>query len=151
MDIIFNNLTFFSVKGIMFLVFSILAIIVFGYALGRIDVKGVSLGTAGVFIIALLFGALFGGKFLAPEVGASMNNILILKMEEIKVMEGINEGGVIEACKEVTKSNGNLIVKIAVGALVAAAGVGAVIFYKKKKAQKLEDENVDSDLYLDEE
>ncbi len=76
MDVVFNNLTFFSVKGIMFLVFSILTIMVLGYALGRIDIKGVSLGTAGVFIVALLFGAFFGSKFLSPEVGTSMNNIL---------------------------------------------------------------------------
>ena len=61
MDVVFNNLTFFSVKGIMFMVFCILGIMVVGYALGRIDIKGVSLGTAGVFIVALLFGALFGG------------------------------------------------------------------------------------------
>lgn len=31
----------------------------FGYLLGRISIKGVSLGTAGVFLIALLFGYLF--------------------------------------------------------------------------------------------
>ena len=30
-----------------------------GYCLGRISVKGVSLGTAGVFLTALLFGYLF--------------------------------------------------------------------------------------------
>lgn len=76
MDVVFNNLTFFSVKGIMFMVFCILGIMVVGYALGRIDIKGVSLGTAGVFIVALLFGALLGNRFLVHEVGASMNNVL---------------------------------------------------------------------------
>ena len=30
-----------------------------GYCLGRISIKGVSLGTAGVFLVALLFGYLF--------------------------------------------------------------------------------------------
>ena len=30
-----------------------------GYAIGSIKIKGVSLGTAGVFIMALLFGYLF--------------------------------------------------------------------------------------------
>ena len=30
-----------------------------GYALGSIKIKGVSLGTAGVFLMALLFGYLF--------------------------------------------------------------------------------------------
>ena len=43
----------------LFCVFSILFV---GYALGRITIKGVSLGDAGVFIVALLFGALFFDK-----------------------------------------------------------------------------------------
>ncbi|MBQ7406853.1 MAG: permease [Clostridia bacterium] len=47
------------ITGITFLMFSIFAIIAVGYALGRITVKGVSLGDAGVFIVALLFGCLF--------------------------------------------------------------------------------------------
>jgi putative transport protein len=48
------------VKGITFLMFSLFAVALSGYLLGRVSVKGVSLGTAGVFITALLFGALFG-------------------------------------------------------------------------------------------
>lgn len=48
-----------SVSGISFLMLSLLAVAAVGYGLGRIKIKGVSLGTAGVFIIALLFGALF--------------------------------------------------------------------------------------------
>ena len=47
------------ITGITFLMFSIFAIIAVGYALGRITVKGVSLGDAGVFIVALVFGCLF--------------------------------------------------------------------------------------------
>ncbi len=47
------------VTGITFLMFCVFAILFVGYALGRITIKGVSLGDAGVFIIALLFGALF--------------------------------------------------------------------------------------------
>ncbi|MBO5408765.1 MAG: permease [Clostridia bacterium] len=49
------------VTGISFLLFCVFAILFVGYALGRITIKGVSLGDAGVFIIALLFGALFYG------------------------------------------------------------------------------------------
>jgi len=45
-----------AIKGVTFLLFCVLAIAVVGYALGRISVKGVNLGTAGVFIVALLFG-----------------------------------------------------------------------------------------------
>ena len=46
-----------SIKTISFLVFCVFLIAGLGYLLGRITVKGVSLGTAGVFIVALLFGA----------------------------------------------------------------------------------------------
>ena len=47
-----------NIATLLFVVFAVLAV---GYALGRITVKGISLGDAGVFIIALLFGALFFG------------------------------------------------------------------------------------------
>jgi len=48
-----------SISNISTLLFVVFAVLCVGYALGRITVKGVSLGDAGVFIIALLFGALF--------------------------------------------------------------------------------------------
>ena len=47
------------ITGITFLMFSIFAIIAVGFALGRITIKGISLGDAGVFLIALLFGCIF--------------------------------------------------------------------------------------------
>ena len=48
-----------SIKTISFLVFCVFAIAGLGYLLGRITIKGVNLGTAGVFIVALLFGCFF--------------------------------------------------------------------------------------------
>jgi len=51
-----------SVGGISFLMLSIFVIAALGYLLGRITIKGVSLGTAGVFIVALVYGALFFDK-----------------------------------------------------------------------------------------
>ena len=47
------------ITGITFLMFSIFAIIAVGLLIGSIKVKGINLGDAGVFIIALLFGGLF--------------------------------------------------------------------------------------------
>jgi hypothetical protein len=47
------------VTGISFLMFCVFGILFLGYAFGRITIKGVSLGDAGVFIVALIFGALF--------------------------------------------------------------------------------------------
>jgi len=48
-----------SINGVTFLIFSVLLIAGLGYLLGRITIKGVNLGTAGVFLVALLFGCFF--------------------------------------------------------------------------------------------
>ena len=56
------------VTGISFLMLCIFGILFVGYAFGRITIKGVSLGDAGVFVIALLFGALLYGPLEAQLV-----------------------------------------------------------------------------------
>ena len=56
-----------SVKTITFLTFSIFGIAAVGYLLGKITVKGVNLGTAGVFIMALVYGC-----FLYKNLGAQL-------------------------------------------------------------------------------
>ena len=48
-----------SISNISTLLFVVFSVLLLGYLLGRIKIKGISLGDAGVFIIALLFGALF--------------------------------------------------------------------------------------------
>ncbi len=50
-----------SISNLSTLLFVVFAVLMFGYAIGRITVKGISLGDAGVFIIALVVGALFFG------------------------------------------------------------------------------------------
>ena len=45
-----------SITGVSFLMFCLFSIAFVGFALGRIKIKGVNLGDAGVFLIALLFG-----------------------------------------------------------------------------------------------
>ncbi len=47
------------ITGITFFMFCVFAVLFAGYALGRITIKGVCLGDAGVFVMALVFGALF--------------------------------------------------------------------------------------------
>jgi len=46
---------------------SVIAIAALGYILGRITIKGISLGTAGVFIVALIYGCIFY-KNLSNEI-----------------------------------------------------------------------------------
>lgn len=68
-----------SVTGITFLMFAVLCIAAVGYALGRITIKGVSLGTAGVFVVALLFGALFSKQMEGNLTGYSGNALKIVE------------------------------------------------------------------------
>ena len=56
-----------SISNISTLLFVVFTVLMAGYALGRITVKGISLGDAGVFIVALIFGALF---FHVNDTGA---------------------------------------------------------------------------------
>ena len=59
------NLTFFngliSIGNVSTLLLVVFSVLFLGYALGRVKIKGISLGDAGVFLIALLAGALFFG------------------------------------------------------------------------------------------
>ena len=57
------------ITGITFFMFALFVIILVGFAIGRITIKGMSLGDAGVFIVALLFGCLFWGALEAQLPG----------------------------------------------------------------------------------
>lgn len=74
-----------TVTGVAFLTFCVLAIAAVGYILGRITIKGVNLGTAGVFIVALLFGA-----FLFPTLDAQLTvNDAVFTKEALKIVENL--------------------------------------------------------------
>ncbi len=51
-----------NIQAITFLTFSAFAIAALGYLLGKITIKGVNLGTAGVFILALVYGCFLYSK-----------------------------------------------------------------------------------------
>ncbi|MBR3243311.1 MAG: hypothetical protein IKF90_11545 [Parasporobacterium sp.] len=80
-----------SITGITYLVFMVFFIIYIGYLLGRIRIKGISLGTAGVFIIALLFGILFSTEIgqtitqtvAGEKVDISMNALKSLRPQAL--------------------------------------------------------------------
>ncbi len=86
------------VTGISFFMFCVFAILFVGYLLGRITVKGISLGNAGVFIIALLFGALFYGP-----------------LESQLVIKGATDVGFAEKALETIESLGLILFVTAVG------------------------------------
>ena len=67
-----------SISGITYMMFAVFIIAALGYLLGRITIKGVSLGTAGVFVVAILFGALFSNTItqtVVQNIGGHAENI----------------------------------------------------------------------------
>ena len=74
-----------SISSITFLMFAIMIIATLGYLLGRITIKGVSLGTAGVFIVALVFGALFSGAISKALVVSEVS----YDTQALKIIENI--------------------------------------------------------------
>lgn len=74
-----------SVKGVTFLVFSVFLIAAVGYALGKITIKGVNLGTAGVFIIALLYGCFFNDALSAQLT----KDTISFESEALKIVENV--------------------------------------------------------------
>lgn len=79
-----------SITGISFLMLSVFIIAAVGYALGRITVKGVCLGTAGVFIVALLFGALFSGTISSTVIQKlSDGTVVDISSNALKIVENL--------------------------------------------------------------
>ena len=121
-----------TITGITFLVFCIFAVLTVGYALGRITVKGISLGSAGVFIIALVFGCLFYDDLEAQLSGYTTNALKIV--ENIGLILFVVSVGFIAGPKFFSNMKKNFtsyvllgLVIIIVGALVA---VGCVFLGK---------------------
>ena len=74
-----------SIKAVTFLTFSVFGIAALGYLLGKITVKGVNLGTAGVFIMALVYGV-----FLYQHLGGQLqvNEVTFVK-DALKIVENV--------------------------------------------------------------
>ena len=68
-------MAFNAFTGIACLMLCVLAVAAVGYILGRITIKGVNLGTGGVFIIALVFGVFFYEPLCNAFGGASFTGL----------------------------------------------------------------------------
>ena len=67
------------ITGITFLVFCVFLVAAVGYGIGRLTIKGISLGTAGVFIVALVFGCFFYGDLEAQLPEYTTNALKIVE------------------------------------------------------------------------
>lgn len=63
----------------------------------------------------------------------------------------VNGGAVNQVCDTVSNSKGGIVTKLVVGALGLAAGVGAVMFFKKKRSKACDDgcEEVETELVVE--
>lgn len=79
------DFSFSASTGVSFMMLCLFAVIAVGYLLGRISIKGVSLGTAGVFIMALVFGCLFYDDLSAALTVSGQTFV----KEGLKIVENI--------------------------------------------------------------
>ena len=116
----FNGTFNLSVSGVAFLVFSVLAITAVGYLLGKITIKGVSLGTAGVFLVALLYGCLFYGN-LGDQTPLYTTNALKI-VENLGLMLFVTSVGFIAGPKFFGNLKKNFKTYILLGAVIIVSG-----------------------------
>jgi len=136
---------FILIKGIPFLMFSSFVCIFLGLLMGRITIKGVSLGSSGVFIIALIYGALFSSHIKSTisqqskdgkNIDISSNGLKIL--ENIGLILFIGSVGFISGPNFFTSLKKNFKSYLIVGLLVILTStlICVVIFYIAKDSEK---------------
>ncbi len=137
-----------SITGITYLVFMGFGIIFFGYLLGRIRIKGVGLGTAGVFIVALLFGVLYSTEIgqtitqtvAGEKVDISMNALKVIDTTGLVLFVGAV--GLIAGPNFFKNFKKNIKYYILVGVVITLAGVLATVacFYIGRGAENSDQE-----------
>ncbi len=116
-----------TVTGVTFLMLCVLAITAVGYALGRITVKGVNLGTAGVFLIALVFGCIFyddlAAQFTIDETSYITNALKIV--ENLGLVLFVTAVGFIAGPNFISNLKKNFKSYILLGAVIIVIGGAA--------------------------
>ncbi len=108
------------ISGITFLVFCIFAILAVGYALGRITIKGISLGSAGVFLAALVFGCLFYNNLEAQLPDYTTNALKIV--ENMGLILFVSSVGFIAGPKFFSNMKKNFTSYVTLGLVIIISG-----------------------------
>ena len=109
-----------KITGVNFLIFSVLAIAALGYLLGRVTIKGVNLGTAGVFLVALLYGCVFYDQ-LAEQLPLYTTNGLKI-IETIGLILFVTSVGFIAGPKFFGNLKKNFKTYILLGLIIIVSG-----------------------------
>ena len=119
-----------SVSGVSYLIFSIMAIVALGYLLGRVTVKGISLGTAGVFVVSLLYGAFFYDKLADAMKTAEIASHGLKIVENLGLVFFVTSVGFIAGPKFFKNLKNNFKSYIMLGfIIILAGGLTCVICY----------------------
>lgn len=111
-----------SISGVSYLIFSIMAIVALGYLLGRITVKGVSLGTAGVFVVSLLYGAFFYNNLTDAMKNAEIASHGLKIVENLGLVFFVTSVGFIAGPKFFKNLKNNFKSYIMLGLIIILAG-----------------------------
>lgn len=114
-----------SLHGITYLLFCVFVIAAAGYCIGRVTVKGVSLGTAGVFLASLVFGSLFFGT-LEKENGAFTKDALKI-VENIGLVMFVTSVGFIAGPGFIANIRKNLRSYVILSAIIILSGGAAAV------------------------
>lgn len=109
-----------KVSSVSFLVYTVFVIAAVGYLLGRVTIKGVNLGTAGVFLVALLFGCLFYND-LASQLPSYTTNALKI-VENIGLILFVTSVGFIAGPKFFGNLKKNFKTYILLGLIIILSG-----------------------------
>lgn len=135
MENLFSN---FYVKGTALFMLCVMAVAAVGYILGRITIKGVNLGTGGVFIIALVFGVFLYTPLcnaLAPTVSVGETAVAYEQMLDkfLSVLENlglvlfVTSVGFIAGPKFFSNLKKNFTSYILLGLIIIVAGALATV------------------------
>ncbi len=123
------NFQFTAASGVGFLMLCVFAIIAVGYLLGRITIKGISLGSAGVFIVALVFGC-----FLYPQLkealpigGTSYVSEALKILENVGLMFFVTAVGFIAGPSFVANFKKNFKSYVLLGLIIIVGGALACV------------------------
>ena len=135
MENLFSN---FYVKGTALFMLCVLAVAAVGYILGRITIKGVNLGTGGVFIMALVFGVFLYtplSNALAPTVNAGIVSLtyeqlldkFLSVLETLGLVLFVTSVGFIAGPKFFSNLKKNFKSYILLGLIIIVAGALATV------------------------
>lgn len=115
----------FSLTGVTFFMFSVLIIAALGYALGRVTIKGISLGSGGIFIAAILFGCLFYNQLDAQLPNYTANALKII--ENLGLILFVTSVGFIAGPKFFSNLKKNFKSYVLLGMIIILSGCIAAI------------------------